>query len=188
MDQKPVSKTDLASYVRLVERRVAKNASNLTWGRLYEAWGRLQLHASGILAEQASGRAGPRHERTAARELVRLGEAVAVREVIVCALAMFVMLTLEDRRFPTDSGFRAQLVRRVLRLTDITSTVYLDRATGHLKRAYRDLPPRAMAVLGTWLVEAFGVAGVHLGRLEIKDIEAGKTGKQELYAALDELA
>jgi hypothetical protein len=101
---------------------------------------------------------------------------------------MFVMLEMDGRRFPTDTGFRAQLVRRVLRLTELNSTVYLDRTTGHLKRTYKDLQPRVMSVLGTWLAESFGVAGMHLGKLELRDIEAGKNDKQELYAALDELA
>ena len=187
VDQRPVSKRELASYVNLVERRIAKNADNPAWGRLEDSWGRLLHHAKGIVVEEASGRPGPRHERVAARELIRLGDLVAARDVVVCAMAVFVMLELDGRRFPTDAGFRAQLVRRVLRLTDVSSTVYLDRATGHAKRVYRDLPPRTVTVLGQWLAETFGVAGMHLGRLELRDIEAGKQGKQELYAALDEL-
>jgi hypothetical protein len=173
--------------VRLVKKRIAKNAENPAWSRLEDTWGRLQLHAKSILAGETSGRARSRHERTAAHELVRLGEIVAAREAVVCALAMFVMLEMDGRRFPTDSGFRAQLVRRVLRLTDITSTVYFDQGTLHAKRVYRDLPPRAMAVLGVWLTEAFGVAGVHLGKLELRDIEAGRKGKQDLWTSLDKL-
>jgi hypothetical protein len=188
IDQRPVSKRELASYIRLVEKRITKNADNLAWSRLDEAWGRLLGHARGILTGESSGRPGPRHERVAARELMRLGELVNAREVVNCALAMFVMLELDGRRFPTDPGFRAQLVRRVLRLTELNSSLYFDRVTNHAKRVYRDLPPRAVNVLGQWLAEAFGVAGMHLGRLELRDIEAGKKGKQLLYAALTELA
>ena len=188
VDQRPISKRELASYVKLVEKRIAKNADNPAWGRLEDSWGRLLHHAKGIVAEAASGRPGPRHERTAARELVRLGDHVATRDVVVCALAMFVMLQLDGHKFPTAPGFRAQLVRRVLRLTDVNSTMYFDRTTGNAKRVYRDLPPRAVGVMGAWLTETFGVAGVHLGRLELRDFEAGKNVKQELYAALDELA
>lgn len=188
VEQRSVTKRELASYVRLVEKRIAKNAENPAWGRLDESWGRLLRHAKGITVEEASGRPGPRHVRVAANELIRLGDLVAAREVAVCALAMFVMLELDARRFPTDPGFRAQLVRRILRLTDVNSTMYFDRITGNAKRVYRDLPPRAVGVIGAWLAETFGVAGVHLGRLELRDIEAGKNGKQELYAALDELA
>ena len=75
-------------------------------------------HAKGILAAEKQGRAGVRHERIAAREVVTLGDAVSAREVVVCALAMFVMWEMEPRKFRSDDAFRMQLARRVRRLTE----------------------------------------------------------------------
>lgn len=187
VDQRSISKTDLSPYVKLVEVRIAKNSDSPAWNRLDDAWRRLVAHANGILAAERQGRPGIRYERTAAREIVRLADSTSPRAVVVCTLAMFVMWMLEPRRFVSDDGFRAQLVRRVLRLTSANSTDYFDRASGERKRVYRDLAPRALRTLGAWLASTLGGAGVHLARLEQRDAEAGTHEKQQLHAALAEL-
>ena len=38
-----------------------------------------------------------------------------------------------------------------------------------------------------WLAETLGGSGIHLARLEVRDIEKGKRDKMELRAALAEL-
>ena len=50
-----------------------------------------------------------------------------------------------------------------------------------------DLSPRATKVFGRWLAETLGGPGLHLARLELRDIEKGKQDKLELRAALAEL-
>jgi len=99
-------KTELASYQRLVQARIDRNRDNPAWGRLDDAWLHIVTHAKGILAAEKQGRAGVRHERIAAREVVALVDAVPPRAVIVCTLAMFVMLEMEPRRFRSDDAFR----------------------------------------------------------------------------------
>ncbi len=128
-----------------------------------------------------------RHEYIAAREVVTLGETVPPRDVVVCVLAMFVMWEMDHRRFRTDDAFRTQLARRVRRLTEANATFYFDPVADKGKRVYRDLAPRAAKVFAGWLAEAFGGAGLHLGRLEIRDIEKGKQDRLEMRAALAEL-
>jgi len=133
-------------------------------------------------------KAGPGYERTAAYEVIKLAEAVKPREVFETALAMFMMQELEPRRFRSDAGFRFQLVRRVRALGDVNVGEYFDHETGKMKRVYRELSPRAAAVIGQWVAEAVGAAGVHLARLEVQDEERMKAERVKLHQALEELA
>ena len=109
VDQRAVTKTELASYQRLVQARIDRNPDSHAWGRLDDAWLHVIAHAKGILAAEKQGRAGVRHERLAAREVITLGDAVPAREVIVCTLAMFVMSEMEPRKFRSDDAFRITL-------------------------------------------------------------------------------
>ena len=80
--------------------------------------------------------------RAVRREVVTLGDVVSAREVVVCALAMFVMWEMEPRKFRSDDAFRMQLARRVRRLTEANAAHYFDHIAGKGKRVYRDVAPR----------------------------------------------
>lgn len=187
VDQQAITKTELASYQRLVEARIERNPDNAAWDRLDDAWMGVVGHAKGVLAAEKQGRAGVRHERLAAREVLTLADAVPARAVVVCTLAMFVMLEMEPRRFRTDDAFRTQLARRVRRLTEANAAHYFDPAADKGKRVYRDVAPRAAKVFARWLADALGGAGLHLGHLELRDIEKTKQDRLELRSALAEL-
>ena len=94
---------------------------------------------------------------------------------------------MDQRRFRSDDAFRTQLARRVRRLTDANAAFYFDPVADKGKRVYRDLTPRAAKVFASWLAEALGGAGIHLARLELRDIEKGKQDRLELRSALAEL-
>jgi hypothetical protein len=79
VEQRAVTKTELASYQRLVQARIERNPSSPAWDRLDDAWLHVVSHARGVLAAEKQGRAGVRHERIAAREVVTLGDAVSAR-------------------------------------------------------------------------------------------------------------
>jgi hypothetical protein len=188
VDQEAVTKADLKPYLKLVRVRIEKNTDSPLWGRLEARWGALVEHARGVLAYYQRGHAGPRHERIAAQEIVKLSEAVAPREAVETALAMFMMQELERRRFRSDAAFRAQLARRVRGLTELNAGVYYDHLSGRPKRTYRELTPRAAALIAHWLAEAFGGAGIHLARREQTDQEKKISERLELHKALEELA
>ena len=181
------TKTELASYQRLVQARIERNPDSAAWGRLDDAWLHVVGHAKGILAAEKQGRAGVRHERIAAREVVTLADAVPARQVVVCSLAMFVLWELEPRRFRSDDAFRMQLARRVRRLTEANAAHYFDDVAGKGKRVYRDVAPRAAKVFAGWLADTLGGAGIKLARLELADIEKAKQDRLALRAALAEL-
>jgi hypothetical protein len=187
VDQRAVTKTELASYQRLVQARIDRNPESPAWGHLDDAWLHVVAHAKDILAAERQGRVGIRHERVAAREVVTLADAVPARTVVICTLAMFVMWEIEPRKFRSDDGFRTQVARRVRRLTEANAAHYFDHVAGKGKRVYRDVAPRAAKVFARWLAEAVGGAGIHLARLELADIEKSKQDRLGLRTALAEL-
>jgi len=187
VNQKGITKTDLKPYLKLVQRRIEKNLNSHLWGHLEQRWGTVTTHARGLLAAYQRGQAMARHERIAASEVAKLADHVAAQEVIRTALAMFVMLDQQPRRFPTDPGFRAQLVRRVRRLTEVNVGTWYDHDSGKVKKVYKDLSPRATAVMGKWLAQAFGGAGGQLARLEQRDFEAKQQEQQAYRQALLDL-
>jgi hypothetical protein len=162
-DQEGITKGDLKPFLRLVQARIEKNSENPLWTQLDARVAALADHARSLLVYRG---AMPRYERIAAHELQKLSDAATPREVAETALALFMMNELEPRRFKTDRAFRTQLVRRVRGLTDLNAGSWYDHHTGKTKRAYKELTPRASMVMGQWLADAFGGAGLHLAKLE----------------------
>jgi hypothetical protein len=60
--------------------RTERNPASPAWARRDDAWLHVVAHARGILAAERQSRAGVRHERVAAREVVTLGDAVPAHE------------------------------------------------------------------------------------------------------------
>jgi hypothetical protein len=102
-------------------------------------------------------------------------------------MAMYVMLEFEPHRFRSDHAFTVQLVRRLRALTERNVGRYYDHASGKTKRVYRDMPPRATAILGRWVIEALGIAGAWTARLERNELDATREERHALKTALAEL-
>ena len=62
---------------------------------------------------------------------------------------------------------------------DVNAGEYFDDKSGKMKRVYRELSPRATTVMGQWVAEALGVAGVRLARLEVQDEERSQVRARE---------
>ena len=188
VDQRGITKAALAPYLKRVRARIRKNEHNPAWVALDDRWRAIVDHARGIEAAYFAGRPGRRDERLAAHEAVKLGDDVPARAVVETVLAAVMMLEMEPNRFRTDRAFRTQLVRRVRALTDMNFGERYDHVSGRVKRAYRELPPRATAIMGQWLAEALGGAGLHVARLELREMEEKASERERLYKALRELS
>jgi hypothetical protein len=184
VDQEGITKANLNPYLRLVQARIEKNLESPLWPQLNARWDALADHARSLLAHRG---AMPRHERIAAQELQKLTDAVPPQQVIETALALFIMQELQPRRFRSDRAFRTQLVRRVRGLTDLNAGSWFDHQTGKTKRAYKELSPRAAMVLGQWLADAFGGAGLHLAMLEQTEVDKKQQEQRALHASLSQL-
>ncbi|MGD9803445.1 MAG: hypothetical protein AB7E81_17710 [Hyphomicrobiaceae bacterium] len=185
--QAGITAADLKPYVARVRCRMEKNQHNPAWDALDARWRAIVEHAEGVIALQLAGRPGSRDERTAAREVSKLGENIPARAVVQTVLAVVMMWEFEPRRFRSDRSFKTQLVRRVRALTDMNYGERYHHPSATVKRYYKDVSPRATAILGQWLVEALGGAGLHVARLERADLEQVESEKRALHKALSEL-
>jgi hypothetical protein len=188
VEQKSVTTAELKPYLKRVRTRIKKNANNPVWTILESRWRALLDYARGVLAAHSAGRPGSRYERSAAREIVKLGDEVEVHRVVETALAMVMMLEFEPGKFASDRAFRTQLVRRVRALTDINFGESYQHSTGKVRRYYRELPPRATNIMAGWLIDLMGAAGLHVARLEKSEMERVANEKRVFHQALSELS
>jgi hypothetical protein len=128
-----------------------------------------------------------RFRREAAIETLRIGNNVKPRDVIETVLAMYVMQDQEPRRFKSDQAFRTQMVRRVRGLTRLNADAWTDAKTGKRKLVYRDLSQRTGAIIGGWIAEALGSAGIMFARLERKDHEKEQEALLTFRQTLDDM-
>jgi hypothetical protein len=134
-----------------------------------------------------SGKAMARHQRDAALEILKLHNGADSADVIETVVAMYVMQDQEPRRFKSDAAFTTQLVRRVRGLTALNADTWVDPATGKQKRVYRDLAPRTVAVIGRWLAEYLGPAGIHFAKLERRDHDRKQQELRDFNQALGDM-
>jgi hypothetical protein len=184
IDQQGITKGNLQPFLKIVQTRIEKNLESPLWTQLDARLAALADHARSFLAYRG---AMARHERIAAEELQKLTDAVPPRRVVETTLALFIMQELQPRRFRSDRAFRTQLVRRVRGLTDLNAGSWFDHQTGKTKRAYKELSPRAAAVMSQWLADAFGGVGLHLARLEQNEADKKQQEQQAIHASLSQL-
>ena len=166
--QTGITKAELKVYRHIVNARFEKNRDKPLLTQLEARWGAVIAYAEGV-REEARHKPMVRYKREAAVELLRIGKNVQPRDVIETVLAMYVMQDQEPRRFKSDQAFRTQMVRRVRGLTRLNADTWTDAKTGRRKLVYRDLSQRTVSIMGGWIAEALGPAGIMFARLERQD-------------------
>ncbi|WP_444455026.1 hypothetical protein ACTTAI_06755 [Rhodobacter capsulatus] len=182
-DQSGVTKTELAPYLARVEARIARNPTNETWHLMEEIWASIVAEAGAT----ASRRIGNRYERSAANEIVSIAQDVSPATVIATVLAMVLMWHDRPLRFRTDDALRVQIARRVRALSSRHVGLRYDHRTGQQVRIYREMTPKAAAILGRKLMTAFGAIGLRLADLDARDSKAATEAKQRLATAISQL-
>lgn len=185
--QASINKAHLKPYLKTVKGRIAKNAHSPAWGTLEGRWRDLADHSRGIIAAYRAGKVSRRHERHAAEQIVKLADDVEPRRIVETVAAVVLMQETEPRRFRSDVAFWMQLTRLVRSLTDINYGERYIHTTGKVKRCYRELSPRASVIMGRWLSETLGLAGLHIARLVQADADKKAKERQDLHKALAEL-
>jgi hypothetical protein len=184
--QTGITKADLKVYRHIVEARLEKNNDKPLLTQLEARWGAVLTYAQTV-REEARSKPMVRYRREAAIEMLRIGKNVQARDVIETALAMYVMQDQEPRRFKSDQAFRTQLVRRVRGLTRLNADAWTDSKTGKKKLVYRDLSQRTVSIMGGWIAEALGTAGIMFARLERKDHEKKQEELLAFHQTLDDM-
>ncbi len=185
--QRAVTKTELKPYEALINARIERNRDNPVWPGLEANWKALEAQAEQTLATYQRGAPSVRYVVSAAREVVRLGHDVEPRQIIVTALAMYLLQDANERRFLSDEAFAFQLARRVRRLTATNAGTSYDHVSGRVKRVYRELPPRVARTFSGWVIAVLVGTGILIARLERRQREEKQQRMAAMAAALETL-
>lgn len=186
-EQSGVTVQELMPYRKRVKHRMDKNKGNFAWSILAQRWGMIIDAAKATEAEALSGKPFFSYEREANGELIKLANEVPVEVLVETVLALFLMQEDQPHRFKSDAAFDAQLARRARALTDSNAGTYWDDKRKRIKRVYRDITPRTLAVMAQHLKAAFGVAGLYVARLEQQEQEQANSERLALIKALENL-
>lgn len=150
-------------------------------------WGRVVQHAEAIQADYMSGRPFVRHQHRAAQQVLLLARDVPRVAIVDQCLAMVLLWREQPHRFRSERAFGFQLSRRVRGMTDTNAGTYWCHQRRAMRRVYRDFPPKASQVLASWLIDAFGAAGVRLALLELEGRDGATEERKRLEEAMDAL-
>lgn len=179
---------ELAPYVKRVQKRIAKAPHLDAWKVLHQRWQIAADIAHGYEREIKDGSPYQANRREAYRLIATVAQRVEADRVIATALGMFMLAEERPQRFLSDDAFWFQVARRIRGLTTIYSRSYIDAKSGKPKRVYSDLSPRTLREIARLIIEAFGVAGLYVAKLEQKERDAKVAEQQRFHAALEELA
>ncbi len=186
--QETITHATLKVSCKLLRDCIKKNSDKALWPKLEERWMETLASCRDYIREAEAGAIFNRHRLKASYELLKLDGVVAPRDVVEAVLAVFLLQEQEPRRFKSDRAFLFQLARRIRGLSDMNAGVYYDHVTGRMKRVYRDLTAAATEALGDILVESFGAAALYIARLITHGREQQAQAKQQMTAALEEIA
>jgi hypothetical protein len=181
--QTSIRKSELRPYLKAVSDRVARNPDSPLWPELERIWDGIASDARAT----SERRVGNRYERSAAREVLNIAADAAPHDIVRTALAMFIMWRDKPGRFSTDAAFRMQLARRVRALSSRHRGSVYDHSTGRQRPIYREMTPKAGAILGHRLALGFGLAGLQLAELEARERQAKEKTRTTIIEAIREL-
>jgi hypothetical protein len=170
----------------MVDARIQKNPGAQAWEKADLRWQALVAHARSV-ADGFRSRPGLSHQLSAAKEVENLAADVQPRDVVVTVAAMFLLLEHEPKAFKSDQSFRVQLSRRVRALSSRNVGTWSGSPGAKPKRTLMDPSPKTAQTLGLWLSEFLGPLGLHLARLERRELAEQEKQRDEFRQALMEL-
>ena len=186
--QRAVTKKALHGHLMLVNdcrKRTADKAEE--WAGLDGQWAQLVEHAQEIVAEYRKGRPSHRPSRQAAEEIIKLAEGGAKAEDVTNVALAVSSAYWNDTLIRTDDSFLFQWVRQVRKLGTMSLGQRWDNRQQRTRRVYRAMPPAAVCIMGLWLKDAFGLAGVAFARSEKARKERVAADKAKLKDAIGKL-
>ena len=175
-EQRAVTFYEMAPHMAAIRAVVKRNPDSEVWSILAARWERLRGLARGIVEESETGQPFHRPTQQAAVMLLAVSavaDPLKMREVM---LSLYLMRQGAPYRFRDDQAFAFTLVRRFRHLAPMSLGSYWNDKLRKTSTVYREAPSRAVVVLGAWLGEVFGLAGV----LVAEDLR-----KRELLAATE---
>jgi hypothetical protein len=186
-DQEAVKKTTIAPYVDSVRQRILRNPTSEAWELIAQRWAVLVNHCSELVAAYGRGQPSQRNHRQAASAILRVSQQATQWQVIETCLAMFLHQDQQPRFYRSDRAFRFQLARRVHGLAETSVGAWFNAKTGKVTKVYRDMAQRTTELLGRYLADAFGVAGLQLARIERTKAQDTQQRTIKLHSAMEAL-
>lgn len=185
--QVPITLRHLEPHLAAVKGWQKRNADSPAWAILASRWEALADRARSILAGRDAGHAFQSHAARTAELLLQVVDAAKSEEVTTMALALYLLREAKPSLFPEDRGFLFTLARRVRKLSPLAVGNYWSQKDQRMTAVYRDPPPQVTAVLGQWLAECFGSAGLQLAGLERQRAQREAQERHRLADALGAL-
>lgn len=182
--QSPVRVHELLPFRATARALRKRNPDSAVWSVLHERWEALLGHARGLLEARDSGKTFHAPTAQAAEMLRRVAERVEFAIVCEWQLAVLLFEAENQARFKSDRALRFALVRRLRLLAPVNVGTYWDHKRQRVTGVYRDAPPKAVDILGGWLVEVFGLAGRLLAEQERRRAQLSREEQQRLVAAV----
>lgn len=184
-EQPAITSAALKPHRKRLRDWIARREAETLWEALEAAQGTLTRFAEGELRAYQRGE-GTRNlwHREACLAIASVAQSAAARVIVETVLSMVMMREYDPRLFMSDKAFRYQLGRRFRALsrgnvgrgrkgTSSATTTYLTNAR-----------PRSLEVLGRYLEEALGAAGLNIARTMEKEREEHALASQQLWKAI----
>jgi hypothetical protein len=154
--QATITRKELQPYIAFIERLIKKE----TTGRLEEALkkirGSLFNDARDVEIDYSQrGKALPMNWLKANREIMAVFRSTDWKKPAVLLASLFLLQHDKPHRIASDRGFIFEAARLFRSLSPMNAGSYWSHKTGRVHKVYRDMPPRAVNVLGTLLVDAY---------------------------------
>jgi hypothetical protein len=160
---------ELKPYMREIEKILKQAPAILP--AMEAQWKDLVADCKAGVALRMAGRATNRWEHAACAEVVKLGEQVEFKDILVMGLALFLLYEKNPHRFASDRAFKFQLCRRIRCLNDVNCGVYYDHRINAQRRVYKVFRPRATMVLADKLVKLLARPAGHVMRMHREEAQ-----------------
>lgn len=179
-NQSAITVTELKPFRDRVMSRIAKNVESPLWPHLETCWSTLVAEAKFEAERSVSNR----YQRSAAQELLSIEALCQPPEIIITTLAMFILWYDMPWRFRSDAALRVQIARRVRALSGHHTGQIFDHLTGKKRRIYREMTPKAAAIIGQKLSVAFGATGIQFALLDRREREETEYAREAIATAI----
>ena len=189
--QQGIRKQELAPFVKVAQRIVARDSSGRVETALREIHTILTDHVRSVAVDADRGAWVPKWTARAAREMLKVLVETPPLQCACTVAGVFLLREHQPYLFVSERAFRFELVRHFHKLVATAWGSYYDEKAGRVKKTYRDLPPRTVPEIGATLIEGYARFVGHVLRVDQRERVRGlavKTALDEGFAALEQAA
>lgn len=177
----------LKPYLAIVQDLRKRNPASAVWTALEARWQAIVDAAEATVARVEEGNAYHRPTYEAARAIQTVAKEAEASAVIDQAVAIYLLRDQRPATFISDRSFMFELVRRVRHLAPSHSSTYWDNDSQRVRKVYRDMIPKAVAIMAEDLHDAVGPVAAVVARKVTRDHDRQVEEQKRLADAVEEL-